>query len=159
MFGIKSLQNVWTRIGPGKRDKVEDYWYSPKSLLQKVSSVSFEEEASSSSQSRQLAWGTEIIKPLIESFAWSSQHMHICLCSQFLTSTPSCVNSAVGDGRDTHEMVCRILVTAQNFWPGVAITAHDWCTAVSNRFTQTPAGWYKPDKEEMEKEHREPWIE
>lgn len=71
----KAQKHVWRRRGPDKRDKVKDYWYPPKSLLQKVSSVSFAEEASSSSQSRQLAWGTEIIRPVIESFVWSSQHV------------------------------------------------------------------------------------
>ncbi len=62
------------------------------------------------------------------------------LCSQFLTSAPPCGNSAVGYGGDTHEVVCRILVTAQNFWPRVAITTHDWRTAVPYRFAQAPAG-------------------
>ena len=73
------------------------------------------------------------------------------LLSQLLTSSPPCVNSAVGDGGDTHEVVCRILVTAQYFWPGVAITTHDWCTAVSYRFAQTFTRRYKPDKEKMER--------
>lgn len=139
---------------------MEEYWYSPKSLLQKVSSISFEGEASSSSQSRQLAWGTETVKPLIELFVELSQlKACVCICSQFLTSTPPCVNSAVGDRGDTHEMVCRILVTAQNIWPRVAITTHYWRTAVPYRFAQTPAGWYKPDKEKMERDHGLHWVD
>lgn len=78
--------------------------------------------------------------------------MNLCPCCEFLTSAPSCVNSGVCNGRDTHGVVCRILFTAQNLWPGVAITTHDWCAAVPNRFTQTPAGGYKPNEAEFEKE-------
>lgn len=70
---------------------------------------------------------------------------------RLLTFVRPSVSSCVGDGGDTHEMVCRILVTSQDFRPGVAIATHDWGTAVPHRFTQTSAGGDKPVKDGMER--------
>lgn len=77
-------------------------------------------------------------------FAASGQHTYFS--SKFVTSLPSCLSSAVGDRGDAHEMIWGILITTQDFWPGIPIATHDRRTAFSNRFAQTPAGWYKPKK-------------
>lgn len=49
------MKSVYYIMEVYKSNELEECCDSPKSLLQKASSVSFDEEASSSSQSRQLA--------------------------------------------------------------------------------------------------------
>lgn len=76
----------------------------------------------------------------------------MCLSDQCLTPSPAGVDAAVGDGGDAHEVVLRVLVTAQDLRPGVTVAAHDGGTAVPHRLTQTPAGRDKPDSHETVRE-------
>lgn len=52
------------------------------------------------------------------------------MCLMVLTSLSICVDCGVSNGGDADEMLRGILVTAQDFRPGVAVAAHYWCAAV-----------------------------
>lgn len=66
-----------------------------------------------------------------------------------LTCVPPCEGGAVCHSRNTHGVVSRKALAAQDVWPGVAVTTHDGRTAVPNGFTQTPARGNKPSGEDV----------